>query len=113
MRLIDIDRISEADKEAHGFKKDYDLNHLLESQPIVSAGCWRCKDCKYLQLEDMGMYATCGRSYLGMVRPSDYCSKAERKADTADDTTPSFMSEWAREIDEQLDNLKIKKENKQ
>ena len=59
------------------------------------------------------MYATCGRSYLGMVRPSDYCSKAERKADTADDTTPSYMSDWAREIDEQLDNLKIKKENKQ
>ena len=70
----------------------------------------RCKDCKYLQTEDMGMYATCGRSYLGMVRPSDYCSRAERKTDTTDDTVPTgFMSEWAREIDEQLDGLNIRK----
>lgn len=48
----------------------------------------RCKDCKYLQLEDMGMYATCVRGRLGMVRPNDYCSRAERR-DTADDTAPT------------------------
>ena len=39
----------------------------------------RCKDCEFLQLEDGGMYATCGKAILGIVRPNDYCSRAERK----------------------------------
>ena len=41
---------------------------------------------------------------------NDYCSHAERKADTADDITPTgFMSDWAREIDEQFGKLSIRK----
>ena len=72
MRLIDIDRITEADKEAHGFKKDYDLEHLLESQPIVSAGCWRCKHYNNGFCESID-------GLTGAVKKEDYCSRGEKK----------------------------------
>lgn len=37
----------------------------------------RCKDCKYLMFSDF--YGECGRGYMGIVRPCDYCSRGERK----------------------------------
>lgn len=72
MRLIDIDRITEADKEAHGFKKDYDLEHLLESQPIVSVGCRYCKHYNN---------GFCNKidGLTGAVKKEDYCSRGEKK----------------------------------
>lgn len=72
MRLIDIDRITEADKEAHGFKKDYDLEHLLESQPIVSAGCRYCKHYNDGFCESID-------GLTGAVKKDDYCSRGEKK----------------------------------
>lgn len=36
-----------------------------------------CKDCRYLEFSDF--YGECGRSYLGVVRPWDYCSRGARR----------------------------------
>lgn len=37
----------------------------------------RCADCRFLEIT--GCYGECGRGYLGIVRPEDYCSRAERR----------------------------------
>lgn len=37
-----------------------------------------CKDCKYLDIEDGGMYATCAKAYKGIVQPWEYCGKGIR-----------------------------------
>ena len=37
----------------------------------------RCKDCKHLEIS--GCYGECGRAYLGIVKPWDFCSRGERK----------------------------------
>lgn len=37
----------------------------------------RCKDCKHLMFSDF--YGECGRGYMGIVQPCDYCSRGERK----------------------------------
>lgn len=38
-----------------------------------------CEDCKYLDIEDGGMYATCAKAYKGVVQPWDSCGKGFRK----------------------------------
>lgn len=37
----------------------------------------RCKDCRNLEIT--GCYGECGRGYLGIVRPDDYCSRGRRR----------------------------------
>lgn len=37
----------------------------------------RCVECR--RLEITGCYGECGRGYLGIVNPCDYCSRGERK----------------------------------
>lgn len=37
----------------------------------------RCAECRSLEIN--GCYGECGRGYLGIVRPDDYCSRAERR----------------------------------
>ena len=41
-------------------------------EPVV-----HCGDCKYLEFSDF--YGECGRSYFGIVRPWDYCSRGARR----------------------------------
>lgn len=36
-----------------------------------------CKDCRNLEIT--GCYGECGRGYLGIVRPDDYCSRGRRR----------------------------------
>lgn len=38
-----------------------------------------CEDCKHLDIEDGGMYATCAKAYKGIVKPWDSCGKGLRK----------------------------------
>lgn len=37
----------------------------------------RCKDCRHLEIT--GCYGECGKGYLGIVRPDDFCSRAEKR----------------------------------
>ena len=37
----------------------------------------RCKGCKHLEIS--GCYGECGRAYLGIVKPWDFCSRGERR----------------------------------
>lgn len=72
----------------------------------------RCKDCAhYYYIIHQGNQferGMCDALNDLSVRPDDYCSRADKR-DTASVTAPTgFMSEWAREIEEQLNNLKIK-----
>lgn len=39
----------------------------------------RCKDCRFLRFSDC--YGECSVGRLGIVRPDDFCSRGERKAD--------------------------------
>lgn len=43
----------------------------------------RCVDCRYLDIAIC--YGVCGRGYLGIVNPWDYCSHGKRKDDTNND----------------------------
>lgn len=55
---------------------------LFQNFPTVDAvEVVRCKDCKHRADElDCGNYL-CNRKMIGMVRPSDFCSFAERQTD--------------------------------
>ena len=37
----------------------------------------RCLDCKHFMFSDF--YGECGKGYMGVVRPDDFCSRGERK----------------------------------
>ena len=50
--------------------KQYQEKHKNDDCKVVY-----CKDCKYLDIEDGGMYATCAKAYKGMVQPWDSCGK--------------------------------------
>lgn len=41
-----------------------------------------CKDCDYIEYSDC--YGECGRGYLGIVKPYDYCSRGMRRDKQAD-----------------------------
>ena len=41
-----------------------------------------CKDCDYIEYSDC--YGECGRGYLGIVKPYDYCSRGTRRDKEAD-----------------------------
>lgn len=36
-----------------------------------------CKDCRFLEFSDC--YGECGKGYFGVVSPTDYCSRGERR----------------------------------
>lgn len=38
-----------------------------------------CKDCRHIEIS--GCYGECGKAYLGIVKPWDFCSKGERKSE--------------------------------
>ena len=38
-----------------------------------------CINCRHLEIS--GAYGECGRAYLGIVSPYDYCSRAEKKVE--------------------------------
>lgn len=42
----------------------------------------RCKECCHLEIT--GCYGECGRGYLGIVRPDDYCSRGRRREKAPD-----------------------------
>lgn len=44
----------------------------------------RCKECCHLEIT--GCYGECGRGYLGIVRPDDYCSRGRRREKTPDNS---------------------------
>lgn len=55
-----------------------DIQDELDNAPTIDAvPVVRCKDCKYLMFSDF--YGECGRGYMGIVSPDDYCSKGELK----------------------------------
>lgn len=76
MRLIDADKMRKDWLENGENEYVYDTNAVLESideQPTVDAvEVVRCKDCKHLMFSDM--YGECGRGYMGIVSPDDFCS---------------------------------------
>lgn len=47
MRLIDVDAITEDEKEIYGFLHDFDLQELLDAQPTIST-----KEIKYYDEDD-------------------------------------------------------------
>ena len=73
-------------------KRLIDANKLEERVKIIDKPAWmvvrdaptvdavevvRCKDCKHLEIT--GCYGECGRGYLGIVKPWDFCSYGERR----------------------------------
>ena len=77
MRLIDADvLLAEYDRQHEG--EPGKAQKLIEDAPTVDAvEVVRCKDCKYLMFSDF--YGECGKGYMGIVRPDDFCSRGERK----------------------------------
>ena len=62
----------------------------------------RCKDCKHFN-PTKDILGLC-RYFVKIMFMRDYCSRAEKR--DAEQTAPTgFMSEWAREIEEQLNSL--------
>lgn len=56
-------------------------NYLALAPTVDAVEVVRCKACKHrADLLDNGNYL-CNRKMIGMVRPSDFCSFAERKTD--------------------------------
>lgn len=56
-------------------KEAIDNAPTIDAEPVV-----HCVDCIHLMFSDF--YGECKRGYLsGIVRPSDYCSRGERKED--------------------------------
>ena len=53
---------------------------IMDDAPTVDAvEVVRCKDCKHLEIS--GCYGECGRAYLGIVKPLDFCSYGERRVE--------------------------------
>lgn len=54
-------------------KKEIPPGAVMELRPELV----HCEECRFLEIA--GCYGECGRGYLGIVRPEDYCSRAERR----------------------------------
>ena len=79
MRLIDCHKAKRAiyQHKTQRLQKETVLK-ILDSAPTIDAvPVVRCKDCKYIIFSDC--YGECGKGYLGMVQPNDFCSRGERK----------------------------------
>ena len=55
-------------------KLEDDILHL-EAEDVVEVV--RCRDCRHITFSDC--YGECGKGYLGIVQPNDFCSRGERK----------------------------------
>ena len=54
------------------------VRHAIENAPAIDAvPVVRCKDCKYITFSEC--YGECGRGYLGIVQPNDFCSRGEKR----------------------------------
>ena len=52
-----------------------DIKTIEKENPIIY-----CINCRHLEIS--GTYGECGRAYLGIVSPYDYCSRAEKEDET-------------------------------
>lgn len=83
-RLIDanalISYMDECSKESR-FRVYYGYaESFINVAPTVDAvEVVRCLDCKHFMFSDC--YGECGKGYMGVVRPDDFCSYGERRAD--------------------------------
>lgn len=75
-RLIDANAlIKEANADgAYGY---VDAKQIADAPTVDAVEVVRCKDCKYLMFSDC--YGECGKGYMGVVRPDDFCSYGEQK----------------------------------
>lgn len=75
-RLIDANAlIKEANADgAYGY---VDAKQIADAPTVDAVEVVRCLDCKYLMFSDC--YGECGKGYMGVVRPDDFCSRGERK----------------------------------
>ena len=55
-------------------KLEDDILHL-EAEDVVEVV--RCRDCRHITFSDC--YGECGKGYLGIVQPNDFCSRGEHK----------------------------------
>lgn len=54
------------------------VRHAIENAPAIDAvPVVRCKDCRHITFSDC--YGECGKGYLGIVQPNDFCSRGEHK----------------------------------
>lgn len=56
---------------------DVAIADLTDAPTVDAVEVVRCLDCKYLMFSDC--YGECGKGYMGVVRPDDFCSRGERK----------------------------------
>ena len=85
-RLIDANKLlKNGIRVSYGFDNDgvllipmSDVIRSIKNAPIINdVKVVRCLDCKYLMFSDC--YGECGKGYMGVVRPDDFCSRGERK----------------------------------
>lgn len=54
------------------------IQQLIADTPAIDAvPVVRCVNCRHLMIS--GCYGECGRGYMGIVNPWDYCSYGERE----------------------------------
>lgn len=75
-RLIDANALIKeaAEDGAYGY---VDAFQIANAPTVDAVEVVRCLDCKYLMFSDC--YGECGKGYMGVVRPDDFCSRGERK----------------------------------
>ena len=67
--LMQVSAVREYIKRQKAF---LDKFPTIDAVPVV-----RCRECKYLMFSDC--YGECGKGYMGIVSPDDFCSRGERK----------------------------------
>lgn len=81
MRLIDAKQLEKQVKEAFETLNPVLMGQMLrwirKQKTIDAVPVVRCRECKYLMFSDC--YGECGKGYIGIVRPDDFCSRGERK----------------------------------
>lgn len=85
-RLIDANKLlKNGIRVSYGFDNDGvllipigDVIRSIKNAPTINdVEVCRCSDCKHLMFSDC--YGECGKGYMGVVRPDDFCSRGERK----------------------------------
>ena len=85
-RLIDANKLlKNGISVSYGFDNDGvllipigDVIRSIKNAPTINdVEVVRCSDCKHLMFSDC--YGECGKGYMGVVRPDDFCSRGERK----------------------------------
>lgn len=80
-RYVDIDSITEDDKQVHGFFQDFDLMELLEEHIDENAEhIVRCNDCIHGEPEEDGRIRCNVDSYITEYNPPHwFCPNGEKK----------------------------------